>query len=148
MHLSFSAASKAATLALFCCAAVSAKADVMIRTTIPLSKTERDVLAERVRTNAEAAVVVKAIVADAETRLSQLPRPLAVIHYEGLLDTDPRRVETQKSLEDMDRLASLSDAWCATGDTRYIAPLRALILAWSGTYMPTGNAINENKLQR
>lgn len=53
---------------------------------------------------------------------------------------------TVAALQDMAAADVLLDAWVVTGDARYRDALRALVLAWAGTYQPTGNPINENKL--
>lgn len=62
------------------------------------------------------------------------PTPLAEMVYEGRLDTDPARVRTV-------------EAWAVTGNGRYASQARRVALAWVRTYRPTGNPINENKLE-
>ncbi len=86
-----------------------------------------------------------AVRAEAEPLLDAEATPLAVIHYEGLVNTDPRRVETVKSLSQMADAARLMRYWQATGDERAAETLRRLILAWTDTYKLTGNDVNENK---
>ena len=73
------------------------------------------------------------------------PRPLEVVHYEGLLENNPDRIDTRKSFHDIDAVVNLiyfsylRDSDEAAGKAVEIA------LAWAGTYQPTGNPINENK---
>lgn len=74
------------------------------------------------------------------------PDPLVEIHYEGLLNTDPRRLATVAKLRQMSHAAVLMRHWQASGDPRAAAALRRLIVAWTGAYRPTGNDVNENKL--
>jgi len=74
------------------------------------------------------------------------PRPVERIFYEGLLNNDPRRMQTEEHLRDMDRLA-LFYWYHKLQDTQEVAlPMRKLALAWVSTYRPDGNPINENKL--
>ena len=73
------------------------------------------------------------------------PRPLEVIHYEGLVNTDPRRIASVENLRDMTKAALLGRYWQAFGDDRAAASLRRFILAWADTYKLTGNDVNENK---
>ncbi len=74
------------------------------------------------------------------------PDPLAEIHYEGLVNTDPRRQAAVAKLQQMAHAAVLMRHWQLSGDARSAATLRALIVAWARTYRPTGNDVNENKL--
>jgi hypothetical protein len=71
---------------------------------------------------------------------------LRVIHYDGLVNTDPRRIETVKHLADMDDVAALVEWWQASGDDRAAAQGVKHLVAWARTYEPTGNDVNENKL--
>jgi hypothetical protein len=125
-------------------------ADMEIRQVVPVSPTQRQAIqkaAQNAAQEAEAARAVAALRRDADALLEVKPRPLSEIFYQGLLDTNPRRVETEKSLIDLERLAALSEAFAATGDERYAAKAREFVLAWASTYKPNGNSINENKLE-
>jgi hypothetical protein len=103
-------------------------------------------LRERVAEDPRAAAVAERVVAEAQPALARGPEPLAEIHYEGLVHTDPRRVETVASLNQMGDIARLLRAWQATGDAATAEHLRRLIAAWAETYRITGNDVNENKL--
>jgi hypothetical protein len=72
---------------------------------------------------------------------------VAKIDYEGLLHTDKRRQECVKKLADMRALTFLLRAWAGSGDEKYATAARRFILAWSAQYIPTGNPINEEKLE-
>jgi hypothetical protein len=50
-------------------------------------------------------------------------------------------------LKDMDHLVVLAEAWAASGERKYRDRAMAFIRAWASTYKPTGNSINENKLE-
>ena len=82
----------------------------------------------------------------AQRDASDAPAPLEVIYYEGLLDTDPSRVETMKSLADIDKVVNL--VYTYYGDPQPVVGQSAarFVLAWARKYKPNGNTINENKL--
>jgi len=73
------------------------------------------------------------------------PRPLEVVYYEGLLDNDPRRIDTEKSFKDIDATANLIYASYISDDAKYGQKATEFVKAWVQTYVPTGNPINENK---
>lgn len=132
-----------ATLGAFSALTFIAMADVEIRQVVPVSPVQRLNIQKLPATDPALALLRR----DADALLDAKPLPLGQIFYQGLLDTDPRRVETYKSLADMDRLAALSEAYAATGDGRYAAKAREFVLAWVKAYYPNGNSINENKLE-
>jgi hypothetical protein len=113
--------------------------------TVVLSEAQLDRLAKVVATDDEAQAIADRAVAAARPALARDPEPLALIHYEGLVHTDPRRVETVASLNQMGDIARLLRAWQVTRDPEIAAHLRALISAWTQTYAITGNDVNENK---
>ncbi len=81
----------------------------------------------------------------AQTALHHNPRPLEVLHYEGLLDTNPKRIDTEKSLEDVDAVVNLIYGSYGVKDNIYASRAATIAKAWALTYIPTGNPINENK---
>jgi hypothetical protein len=110
---------------------------------VPVSTAQRQNIQKMAPTNAALTTLRR----DAEAILDDTPIPLGEIFYQGQLDTHPKRIETHKSLVDMDKLAALSEAFAATGDARYAAKAREFVLAWVEKYAPNGNSINENKLE-
>ncbi len=94
----------------------------------------------------EARALAAAAAAEAAPLLDTDPRPLEVIHYEGLVHTDPRRIACVMRLRDMGDVARLLRHWQASGDTRAAAALLRHITAWAAAYRVTGNDVNENKL--
>jgi photosystem II stability/assembly factor-like uncharacterized protein len=94
--------------------------------------------------NAQA--VLARLVARAEMALAVTPSPIPVLVYQGYLEAHPDRVLTKAALGDMDHLRALSWAWAATGEERFADKAVQLLVAWVSTYEPTGNSINENKL--
>lgn len=123
--------------------------EVEIRSVLPLSAAQRERLARLAKQDPAARALLAARREAARPLLAPgaaRPRPLAVIHYEGLVNTDPRRIEAVKHLKDMDDAALLLEVWQATGDPEAARRCREYVRAWSAAYQPTGNDVNENKL--
>ncbi|CAN5837191.1 hypothetical protein BH23PLA1_BH23PLA1_38760 [soil metagenome] len=120
--------------------------DVSTRGVLPLSVEERAALAKIVAESPEAAALYERKLREARQLQGVQPDPIAVIQYEGLVHTDPRRIATVEHLEDMDRAALLLEAWQVNGDPDLARQARRYVLAWAETYEPTGNDVNENKL--
>lgn len=114
--------------------------------TPPLAPAQRARLRARVAGEPEAAAQFAALRAQALPLLEIAPTPVAVIAYEGLLNTDPRRIACVARLRSLADVATVLRYWQATEDPAAAAPLRRQILAWATTYVPTGNDVNENKL--
>ncbi len=143
------------TLIAFCCFLtisalnLGAKSDdpgeYSFRATPPLNAAQRERLREIVAEDPEAAALLEALRTEAEALIDLESHPLRVIHYEGLVNTDPRRIATVAKLREMADVATLLLYWQATGDERVAQTLRRFILAWSEVYAPTGNDVNENK---
>ncbi len=140
-----------ACLTLAFCASLASAAkpenpgDFSLRPALPLDAARRESLRTLIAKDAEAAALFATLEAEARTKLDLEPRPLRVIHYEGLVHTDPRRIATVAQLREMDDVALLVNYWQATDDDRAAATLRRFITAWATTYQPTGNDVNENK---
>ncbi len=99
-----------------------------------------------VETEPEAEELWRHLQRRAESYLSEKPRPIERINYEGMLSNHPDRIATVSHLYDMMRVEIWLSAWLITGDRRYEDAMLRYLLAWSETYKPTGNPINENKL--
>ncbi len=111
----------------------------------PLDEGQLARLRKLVKSDTEAAALAKSVQLHAVPLIGIAPRPIAVIQYEGLVNTDPRRIETVAHLNQMSEIAVLVRYWQATGDEDAAKTLRRLVAAWSETYEPTGNDVNENK---
>jgi hypothetical protein len=116
-----------------------------IPSVVPLDANGLARLRRLVVSDPEAAAVAREVKARAAGLLDAEPHPLEVIHYEGLVHTDPRRIATVAKLREMGDVARLVRYWQVTGDDRAAATLRRFVLAWTGTYRLTGNDVNENK---
>jgi hypothetical protein len=126
---------------------VPAETGIGERHFLPLGQGQQRELRRLIRTDREARSVWREVESDARTALNRRPGPLASIDYEGMLDTDPRRIRATASLRDMPRLVQLGYAYAASGEARHRAAAREIILAWTRSYRPDGNPINENKLE-
>ena len=102
----------------------------------------RSVIADK----AEAKDLYDSIASLVRRHASDPPAPLEVIYYEGLLDTDPRRIETMKSLADIDKVVNLIYTYYGDPQQLFGESAATFVLAWARTYRPNGNTINENKL--
>lgn len=96
--------------------------------------------------NVKAKNLYDSVAALTRQHLTSNPLPVEVIHYEGLLDTDPKRIETTKSLTDMDKVVNLVYSYYGRPEPIFAERAVKFVLAWAKTYKPTGNTINENKL--
>lgn len=123
-----------------------AMADVEIRQVTPATRVQIEYI-RKADKQLPAIANVEKLRHEANRLLGTRPQPLAVIQYEGLLNTDSRRVASEQALADMDRLAVLCQAYAATGEVRYAEKAQEFLLAWVKTYVPNGNTINENKLE-
>lgn len=115
------------------------------RSTPPLDPAQRTQLRALIASHPEAASLFQHLQTEALPLLVLQPRPLRVLHYEGLVNTDPRRIATVTQLREMAVVAILVHYWQASDDPRAATTLRRFLLAWAHTYAPTGNDVNENK---
>lgn len=117
-----------------------------VRTVLVLDKPRLAALRELVRNDPDAAARLAELKAEVDALPADRAPGLEVIHYEGLVNTDPKRIETVRSLRRVEESALRFDYWQATGDEAAAARLREAIRAWAKTYRPTGNDVNEYKL--
>ncbi len=95
--------------------------------------------------NRQASQLYDSVLQQAKRHADDQPRPLKKLYYEGLLETNPDRIDTRKSLEDMDKVIDFIYASYGSNDTIFAHKTRQFVLAWADTYQPDGNPINENK---
>ncbi|WP_247237732.1 alginate lyase family protein [Telluribacter sp. SYSU D00476] len=122
-------------------------AEAQVRQTLLLTAPQQREVTILVKTNPEVQALWKPVEQEAKQYLSDQPRPRRVIYYEGLLDTNPDRIQTTESLKDLDKVAVWLSAWYGTQEAVYANKIKGYLLAWVDTYQPTGNPINENKLE-
>jgi hypothetical protein len=87
------------------------------------------------------------IIATARACLSDAPHPVAQIVSQGRLKSDPERIASHVSLQDMEKISALAGAWVADPKAEYAAQARAFVLAWARECKSTGDAINDTKLE-
>ena len=125
---------------------VSLTATAQTTDIVVLNAAEQNRLNKVIRTNNEARGLYDSIASLAIQSLQDTPAPVKHIHYEGLLQTNPARIATRRSLEDMDKVTNLIYAYYGNPDKRYARKAKEIALAWCAAYEPNGNPINENKL--
>ncbi|MFP4053229.1 MAG: alginate lyase family protein [Phycisphaerae bacterium] len=113
----------------------------------PLGSEQLEKLRHLAATDPEAKALAEQARKNAAELLDAKPHPLKVIHYEGLVNTDPRRIATVRKLREMGDVARLVRYWQVSADPNAAETLQRFILAWTGTYRLTGNDVNENKFR-
>ncbi|NND07882.1 MAG: hypothetical protein HKN87_16005 [Saprospiraceae bacterium] len=78
--------------------------------------------------------------------LERSPQPLDSIHYEGYLSNAPQRHQSVKQLRDMQYLYALAWSYEFTHQQKFAQQGIEYLSAWTSAYKPTGNDVNENKL--
>jgi len=112
----------------------------------PLNPEQLCLLRQLISSDPEAACLASRIQQDTGQDLGRPATPLKVINYEGLVNTDPRRIATVEKLRQMGDMAGLVRCWQASADPAAAATLKEWIIGWATVYQPTGNDVNENKL--
>ncbi|GJM64501.1 hypothetical protein PEDI_50530 [Persicobacter diffluens] len=131
---------------LFCGSLTGFSAKLNLKTSIPLTEQDCKQIQELLKNDPEARVFFDTIIEKANTHLKEEPVPLAVINYEGLVSSNPDRIQSIKQLKQMESIQQLTYAYAGTGKSKYAKKALQLSLAWMQTYVPNGNPINENKL--
>ncbi|MEO7530016.1 MAG: alginate lyase family protein, partial [Sediminibacterium sp.] len=113
---------------------------------VSLNKIEIQKLSELITVDNDAKNIYLALEASANKALTQLPNPIDTIISEGHLVTDPKKIRTQKSLADLNKIYSLAFAYKITSKKEYLTKCIEYILAWANTNHGVGNPINDTKL--
>lgn len=103
-------------------------------------------LQKLISTDPAAAKIYRAIAEKANTALTETPRPVDTIISEGHLVTDPKKINTIKSLADMQKIYALAIAYQITKKKEYRNKSVEFLLAWAKTNHGVGNPINDTKL--
>lgn len=111
-----------------------------------LQKNEVKKLVKLVETDATAKRIYQQIETLANTALQQDPNPIDTIISEGHLATDPKKIRTQKSLADLNKIYALSITYKVSGKNEYLKKCIEYIIAWSTVNHGIGNPINDTKL--
>lgn len=114
---------------------------------MPLTGTQRITLARLVQSDAEAAGLFTKFRRLADASLEAPPHPTVRIATAGTLASDPAKVQSRLALDDMKKIQALGFAYAVTAQPAYGAAAGRMILGWSETYQPSGQPVDETKLQ-
>jgi hypothetical protein len=114
---------------------------------IPFTKAQRETLTRLVQSDAEAAKLFKKFRRLADASLEAPPHPVERIASAGILASDPAKVESRLALGDMKKIQALGFAYAVTSQPAYGSAAKRLILGWSETYQPSGQPVDETKLE-
>lgn len=115
---------------------------------VSLNSAELKKLQRIVKTDADAKKHWESLLKDADEALLATPNPADTLLTEGILQGDPRKTRTWKSIEDMQKVYALAFAFKITGDKKYLAKTSEFLLAWAPRNQPQGNPINDTNLDR
>jgi multidrug resistance efflux pump len=74
--------------------------------------------------------------------------PVEIIHSAGVVDkSSPELIESRRALQDADNFALLAMAYKLTGKAEYRDAARQIVDAWARVNKPTGNPIDETRLE-
>lgn len=113
---------------------------------VSLDETELSNLKNLVKNDNDAKKQWEVILKKADEALSSTPNPADTILSEGILQGDPRKTKTQKSLADMPKVYVLALAYKVTSDQKYLAKTIDFLSAWAKQNQPQGNPINDTNL--
>lgn len=113
---------------------------------LSLNRAEINKLRQLVQSDASANKLFSDLKNRAELALADTPRPVDTIISEGHLVTDPKKINTMKSLADMEKIHCLMYEYAVTGKKAYRDKTIAFLLAWANTNHGVGNPINDTKL--
>lgn len=114
-------------------------------TTIWLTLSERISISEKIKLPSKIKAI-HSVYQHALNALNNSPSPIETIIYEGHVSNHPDRIRSVIHLHDMEDIWALTWAYVFTGENRFVDKATEFILAWAKTYRPTGNDVNENKL--
>jgi hypothetical protein len=84
----------------------------------------------------------------AEKSLREPPHPLAILASAGKIKADDANLlSSRTAFQDADRAAVLALAFTLNHKSDYLNKSREILLAWSNTSHPTGNPIDETRLE-
>jgi hypothetical protein len=127
-----------------CCAfLLSANAQI-----VSLHATEVNKLTALIKTDVDVLNHWQSLLKAADEALLASPNPADTILTEGILQGDPRKTKTWKSLEDMQKMYTLGLAYKLTASQKYLAKASEFLLAWAKRNHPQGNPINDTNLDR
>ena len=113
---------------------------------LSLQKTEIQKLSLLIEKDKSANQLYQRMVNTANTALAQEPNPIDTIVSEGHLITDPKKIRTQQSLADMNKIYALAITYIISHKAAYKQKCIDYLLAWANVNHGNGNPINDTKL--
>jgi hypothetical protein len=83
---------------------------------------------------------------EAKSTLTDKPNPRDTIVSEGHLKGNPDKTASREAMKDYRKIYSLSLAYKVEGNTKYLSKAKEYLAAWATVNHPTGNPINDTKL--
>jgi hypothetical protein len=83
----------------------------------------------------------------ADAALNDAPNPIDTVVSEGHLSTDPKKINTGRSLRDINKIYSLGIAYKVEHYNAYLKKLAEFLVAWATINLPQGNPINDTKFE-
>lgn len=90
---------------------------------------------------------VKALVKSVQSHVDDQPKPRATLHTEGTLPHEGIHDQSVEAERDLDLMRDAALAWRATGNERYLRLVDRFLLAWTTTYRPSFNPIDETNFE-
>ena len=110
-----------------------------------LNEKEQQRLRKLYKEDPQVKLMCDSVIKKAAIHLKENPKPLDVLFYEGMLESDTARIRTRASLYDMDKVSTMFYASYCNSNKSYGKKIKEFVLSWARKYKPTGNTINENK---
>lgn len=114
---------------------------------VSLTEPQRRKLIQLVASEPEVKQLFHKLQREADASLSEKGRPVAKLGTAARLSSDPRKIESRASLEDMKRLEALGYTYAVTDKAAYKEAARRIILRWAEINQPNGVPIDETKLE-
>ena len=89
----------------------------------------------------------RAVVREADKRVSDPPRPLPVVHTEGTLPGQGIYDASLVARRDLPQMRAFALAWRATQDARYLEATARYLDAWVKVYQPGFNPVDETHFE-
>jgi hypothetical protein len=92
--------------------------------------------------------VRRRLIEEADRAVHLDPAPVETLNSAGVTDkTSPEFVRSRRAFQDADNFVLLALAYKLSGKSEYLAPARQIVNAWARVNHPTGNPIDETRLE-
>lgn len=112
-----------------------------------LNKKEIAALSNIVRNDNSANKLYLSIRRTADKAFTQNPDPIDTVVSEGHLATDPKKIRTIQSLEDIPKIYSLAIVYAIERNNNYLRKADEYLKSWAIVNKPLGNPINDTKFE-